>query len=159
MALRNSIILLVLLCLMSCAAPNKVAQDYQRDSVIISIREEVMYRDSIVFVPLPDGESNAVLPDTDTSHLETILAVSEAFVSDGELFHSLKNKNALLPVEIKFPKYIYTQNDYLVRERKVIEQIEVEKQMSKWQRFIQALGYGLLLSALIWPAVKLARFV
>ena len=157
MDLRSSLILLPLV--MSCAAPNKVAQDYQRDSVIISIREEVVYRDSIIFVPLPEGESSAVLPDTDTSHLETILAISEAFVSDGELFHSLKNKNALLPVEIKFPKYVYTQNDYLVRERKVIEQIEVEKQMSKWQRFIQALGYGLLLSALIWLAVKLARFV
>lgn len=159
MSLRNNILLLALICLISCAVPNKVAQDYQRDTVITTIREEVIYKDSIIFVPLPEGNSNAVLPDSDTSRLETSLAVSEAYVSKGELYHSLSNKNALLPVEIKFPKYVYTENDHVVRERRVIEQVEVEKQLSRWQRFIMSLGYGLLISAVIWLAVRFARFL
>lgn len=148
-----------MLALSSCAAPIHVAQDYQRDSVITTIREEVIYKDSIIFIPLPEGNSTAILPDTDTSHLETILAVSEAYVRKGELHHSLRNKNALLPVEIKFPKYIYTENDHIVRDRKIIEQVEVEKQLSRWQRFIMSLGYGLLISAVIWLAVRFARFL
>jgi hypothetical protein len=155
---RVNLLALLAILLASCAAP-KVAQDYQRDSVITTIREEVIYKDSIIFIPLPMGNSTAILPDTDTSRLETDLAISEAYVSKGKLHHNLRNKNALLPVEIKFPKYVYTKNDYLVRERKIIEQIEVEKQLSRWQSFIMSLGYGLLISAVIWLAVRLARFV
>ena len=156
---RVDLLALLAFLLTSCAAPNKVAQDHQRDSVIMTIKEEVIYKDSIIFVRLPEGESNAVLQDTDTSRLETDLATSEAFVSRGRLHHSLTNKTALLPVEIKMPKYLYTQNDHIVRERKIIEQVEVEKQLSRWQRFVMALGYTFLLSALIWLAVKLARLV
>lgn len=158
MSSARKIAVIALFSMASCAAP-RVAQDYQRDTAYVTIREEVVFKDSIVFVPLPDGEASAILPDSDTSRLETILAVSTAFVAEGELHHTLKNKDALLPVEIKFPKYVYTENDYIVRERKITEQIEVEKQMSRWQRFIQALGYGLLLYCIIWLAVKLARFV
>lgn len=156
--MNSRVNLLALILLASCAAP-KVAQDYQRDSVITTIREKVIYKDSIIFIPLPMGNSTAILPDTDTSRLETDLAISEAYVSNGELHHNLRNKNALLPVEIKLPKYVYTKNDYLARERKIIEQIEVEKQLSRWQSFIMSLGYGLLISAVIWLAVRLARFV
>lgn len=156
---KGPIIIYVILALSSCAVPVEVSQNHQRDSVITTIREEVIYRDSIIFVPLPEGNSNAVLPDTDTSRLETSLAVSEAFVCKGELYHNLSNKNALLPIEIKFPKYIYTENDHVVRDRKVIEQVEVEKQLSRWQRFIMSLGYGLLISAVIWLAVRFARFL
>lgn len=154
---RVNLLALLAILLTSCAA-SSVMQDYQRDSVITTIREEVIYKDSILFIPLPMGNSTAILPDTDTSRLETDLAISDAYVSKGKLHHNLRNKNALLPVEIKFPKYVYTKNDYLVRERKIIEQIEVEKQMSKWQRFIQALGYGLLLYLLIWAVKTLGKF-
>ena len=156
--IKGPIILYIMLALSSCAAPIHVAQDHQRDSVITTIREEVIYKDSIIFIPLPEGSSTAILPDTDTSHIETILAVSEAYVRKGELHHSLRNKNALLPVEIKFPKYIYTENDHIVRDRKIIEQVEVEKPLSRWQRFIQALGYGLLLYLLIWAVKTLGKF-
>jgi hypothetical protein len=65
----------------------------------------------------------------------------------------------LIPIEVKLPKYISTKNEYIIREKQVIEQVEEERQLSKWQMFIMALGYGLLVSIIIWLAVKLARFV
>lgn len=145
-----------LLLLMSCSAPTQL-QDWQRDTLITEIRQEVVYRDSIVFVPLPQGEASAILPDTDTSHLETIAAVSEAYVSRGELHHTLQNKALLLPVEIKMPKYIYTRNDHAVREQRVVEEIQVEKEFSRWQRFVMSIGYGVLLCLAVWLAVRLVR--
>lgn len=135
----------------------KRGMEYQRDSVITTIREEVVMRDSIIFVPIPAEEERAVLLDTDTSRLETALAASDAWVGGGRLHHTLRQKEMLLPVEVKLPKYIYTKNDNIIREQCVVETIEVEKQLSKWQRFIQALGYGLLLSFVIWLAVRLVR--
>lgn len=153
--MRNTGVLVALLAC-SCSAP-RVVQDYQRDSVVTIIKEEVVLRDSIVLVPIPAGESEAVLPDTDTSRLETLVAESEAYVSEGRLHHSLRNKEMLLPVEVKLPKYIYTKNDNIVREKRVVETIEVERQLSRWQRFIMALGYGLLVAFIIWLAAKFAR--
>ena len=80
-------------------------------------------------------------------------------MTDGRLHHTLRNTEALLPIEVKLPKYVFTKNEYIIREKQVIEQVEEERQLSKWQRFIMALGYGLLVSIIIWLAVKLARFV
>ena len=145
---------ILLFSLASCATPQVVVQDYQRDSVVTIIKEEIVLKDSIVYVPIPQGEGSAILPDTDTSHLETMVAVSEAYVHDNRLYHTLRNKDMLLPVEVQLPKYIYTKNDNIIRENRVVETIEVEKQLSRWQRFIQALGYGLLIACVIWLAVK-----
>lgn len=146
------------LILSGCAA-QKVAQDYQRDSVRIETVERIIYKDSLIFVPVPSGESSAVLPDSDTSRLETSLAESEAFVKDGELHHTLRNKAAILPVEIKLPQIIRQEHTNLIRDRKIIETVTVEKELSKWQHFIMSLGYGLLAAALIWLARKASKFI
>lgn len=147
------------LILSGCAA-QKVAQDYQRDSVRIETVERIIYKDSLIFVPVPSGESSAVLPDSDTSRLETSLAESEAFVKDGELHHTLRNKEAaILPVEIKLPQIIRQEHTNLIRDRKIIETVTVEKELSKWQRFIMSLGYGLLAAALIWLARKASKYI
>lgn len=156
MSLLRKTWLLLLISLASCAAP-KVVQDYQRDTVITVIREEIMYRDTVVFVPIPQQEDRAVLPDSDTSHLETMLATSDAWVNQGRLHHTLRQKDMLMPVEVKLPKYIYTKNDSIIRERQIVETVEVEKQLSRWQRFIMSLGYGLLVAFAIWLAVRLVR--
>lgn len=156
MSLLRKTWLLLLISLASCAAP-KVVQDYQRDTVMTVIREEIMYRDTVVFVPIPQQVERAVLSDSDTSRLETMLAASAAWVNEGRLHHTLRQKDMLMPVEVKLPKYIYTKNDSIIRERQIVETVEVEKQLSRWQRFIMSLGYGLLIAFAIWLAVRLVR--
>lgn len=144
--------------LLSACAAQKVAQDFQRDSVRVETIERTIYKDSIIFVPVPSGESSAVLPDSDTSHLETLLAESDAFVKNGQLHHSLRNRqDALLPVEIKLPQIIRQEQSHLIRDRKVVEYIEVEKQLSKWQTFLQTFGGGVLAAAILWLLAKLCR--
>ena len=120
------------------------------------IKDTTIIRDSIIYVHVEAEKETAILPDTDTSRLSTRYAESEAYVSKGQLYHSLRNKSeALIPVEVKLPKVFHMETSSMIREK--IETVEVEKQLSKWQRFIQALGYGLLVSILIWIARKFIR--
>lgn len=158
MNLPRKIAVIALISLASCSAP-RVVQEVQRDTAFVTIREVETLHDTIIMVRLPEGSDKAVLPDIDTSRLHTSLAQSEAWVTDGRLHHTLRNTEALIPIEVKLPKYVSTKNEYIIREKQAIEQVEVERQLSKWQRFIMTLGYGLLVSIIIWLAVKLARFV
>ena len=143
----------------ACSAP-RVIQDYQRDSVVYIVKDSLILRDSIVLVPVPQEGATAVLPNTDTSRLETSVAKSVAFVNErGQLCHTLTNKDALLPVSITIPTKVHTEHREQAMVWKQVETIEVEKELSRWQRFIQALGYGLLLACVLWLINKVRKFV
>ena len=148
----------MVMILASCATP-KAAQDYQRDSVIVHIKDSLVMRDSIVMVPVPSGSATSILPDTDTSRLETDIAVSEAYVKNGNLFHSLRNKDAVIPVRIVIPERIYTMEKEKALVRKQVEIVEVEKQLSKWQSFIMSLGYVVLIAVVIWVIRTLYKYI
>lgn len=138
----------------ACSAP-RVIQDSQRDSVVVIVKDSVILRDSVVLVPVPQEGATAVLPDTDTSRLETSVAKSEAFVKDGKLHHTLTNKDALLPIKITIPEKVHSE---LSKNTMVIRQtVEVEKELSKWQNFIQMLGYGFLVACVLWLVNKVRR--
>ncbi|MBR5498605.1 MAG: hypothetical protein IKV75_00410, partial [Bacteroidales bacterium] len=61
---------MMLLVLASCSTGRQL-QNYHRDSVAVIIRDSIRIRDSIILVPVPQGEDKAKLPDTDTSFLQT----------------------------------------------------------------------------------------
>ena len=141
----------------SCG-PAKVVQDYQKDSVVTVIKDTTIYRDSIIYVKIEAEKNRAVLPDTDTSRLSTRFAESEAYVSNGQLHHSLRNKSeALIPIETKIPITIHFESKATLRDKRTVEVVEVEKQLSRWQKFIQALGYGVLIAVILWIAKKFIR--
>ena len=130
----------------------------QRDSVIIHVRDSVVLRDSVILVPIPEGSDKAKLPDTDTSYLSTSVAESTAYVKDGQLHHSLRNRSeAIIPIEVKIPERIRTEEKGLTRYLKTVERVEVERELSRWQRFIQSLGYAALAAGAAWLARKLSK--
>lgn len=130
----------------------------QRDSVIIHVRDSVVLRDSVILVPIPEGSDNAKLPDTDTSYLSTSVAESTAYVKDGQLHHSLRNRSeAVIPIEVKIPERIRSEEKGLTRYLKTVERVEVERELSRWQRFIQSLGYAALAAGAAWLARKLSK--
>ena len=142
----------------SCAVP-KVVLD-QRDSTVIHIKDSIRFRDSLVLVPVPQGADKAKLPDTDTSFLETSVAESEAFVKDGVLHHSLRNRSeAVIPIRITIPERIRTEEKGLTRYLKQVERIEVEKELSRWQRFLQGLGWTALIAIVLWIINKVRKFI
>lgn len=157
MSSRVSIIVACLL-MTACAAP-KVVQDYQRDSVVV-IRDSVRFRDSLVLVPVPQGSDKAVLPDSDTSRLETDIAESVAYVADGKLHHTLRNKEAaLIPVTIKLPERLHYETRDKIIYNRIVETVEVEKELSRLQRFMMSLGWVVLIGAVAWLAWKIYRLV
>lgn len=142
----------------SCAAPKVVLE--QKDSTVINIKDSIRFRDSIVFAPIPEGADKAKLPDTDTSFLQTSVAESEAFVKDGVLHHSLRNRSeAVIPIRITIPERIRTEERGLTRYLKQVERIEVEKELSRWQRFLQGLGWTALIAVVLWIINKVLQLV
>lgn len=143
----------------ACAAPRAV-QDYQRDSVAVIVRDSVVFRDSVVLVQVPEGTDKAVLPDTDTSRLRTSVAESEAWVKDGRLHHTLKNRtDAMLPVSIRLPERLHYEEKGLTRYLRTVERVEVEKELNRWQQFVMTLGYAVMIVALAWLAWKLSKII
>ena len=143
---------------MSCATPKVVLE--QKDSTVIHIKDSIRFRDSLVLVPIPEGADKAKLADADTSFLQTSVAESEAFVKDGVLHHSLRNRSeAVIPIRITIPERIRTEERGLTRYLKQVERIEVEKELSRWQRFLQGLGWTALIAVVIWIINKVRQFV
>ena len=142
----------------SCAAPKVVLE--QKDSTVIHIKDSIRFRDSLVLVPVPEGVDKAKLPDTDTSFLQTSVAESEAFVKDGVLHHSLRNRSeAVIPIRITIPERIRTEERGLTRYLKQVERVEVEKELSRWQRFLQGLGWTALIALALWIINKVRKFI
>lgn len=156
MDLRNNIALLAICGLAGACATPKVVQDYQRDSVVVIVKDSLVLKDSVVLVEIPTERERLVVAATDTSVLETSVAKSTAFVNDkGQLCHTLTNKDALLPVKITIPEKVHTE----LREKAMVvrQTIEVEKELSRWQNFIQMLGYGVLIACVLWLINKVRK--
>lgn len=146
--------------LLTGCATQRVVQNYQRDSVNVVIKDSLRFRDSLVLVPVPQGGDKAVLPDTDTSRLETNIAESMAWVKDGRLHHMLRNKDeAFIPVTIKMPQMIHIEKETLLKAYRVTEIVEVEKELSRLQRFMMSLGWVVIIGAVAWLAWKIYRLV
>lgn len=81
-------------------------------------------------------------------------------MSKGQLHHSLRNRSeALIPIETKIPITIHFESRSSIKDRHAVEIVEVEKQLSRWQRFIQMLGYCTLGLLAGWIAIKLSKII
>lgn len=131
----------------------------QRDTVTVTNTiERVEWRDSIIEVPVPVERVSEV---TDTaSVLETSVAVSRAEVVDGQLHHSLRNKEGSITTVVRLPyRKVETtlDNKILVRDVQL-----VEKELSWWQKTVQFAGYAamaILLVIVILKCLKLAKIL
>ena len=156
--MNQKYVLPIMAFMVASCGPAKVVQDYQKDSVVTVIKDTTIFRDSIIYVRVEADKESAIIPDTDTSRLSTRYAESEAYVSNGQLHHSLRNKSeALIPIETKIPITIHFESKATIRDKRIVEVVEVEKQLSRWQKFIQALGYGVLIAVILWIAKKFIR--
>lgn len=140
--------------------PTKVVTEYQRDSVIVNVVDSVILRDTVVMVEVPQESDKSLLPDTDTSHLQTRIAESWAYVDNGQLHHTLRNKSEmLLPVKVRYTDRARIEKSEQLAWKHMVETVEVEKELSKWQNFIMTLGYGVLLAAAGWMVWKLCKII
>lgn len=145
-------ILLVLAAAVSCSPR---VYPVQRDTVTVtSTVERIVYRDSIIEIPVPQGEASSSGDISDTTDiLETDIAVSGVEIKDGRFRHWLRNKSdAVIMHPIKLPqREVETTRDNKVLVRDV--QL-VEKDLSWWQRTVQIFGYAAMLILLAFVVVK-----
>lgn len=157
---RSIIIAMALLICYNCGAP-KVAMttDVQKDSVSVVIKESIVYRDTTIYVEVPVEVIKEILPDTDTSHLETSLAISEAWVNAGKLNHTLTHKDAKIEQTIPVPEK-HTQKDSVSASiKEVVKEVpvEVEKPLNAWQSFRMSLGTIALIAFALWAVIKILK--
>lgn len=154
---RSILLLAIMIC--SCG-PAKVVTDIQKDSVILRVRDYVYLHDTVIMWRIPPESGANVLPDSDTSVLRTNLAESKAYIENGRLNHTLRNRSeAIIPIEVKMPVKIHHEEKGLVRYLKTVERVEVEKDLSRWQRFLQGLGWTVLVAGALWLAMKLSKII
>lgn len=153
----NKVILASLLLLVAgCGAYKRLPIAEQKDSVSVVIQERVIYKDSLVYVEIPAESESAILPDTDTSRLETSLAQSEAWVAGGQLNHTLRHKpDVRLPKVLSIPVYLRSEETKSLAQKIVVK--EIEKDLNAWQSFRMVLGTILLILIFVWGVVKLFR--
>ena len=152
-------ILWCLFLIMGCG-PTKLVTESQRDSVIMHVVDSVVFRDTVVLVEVPQESDKALIPDTDTSYLQTSIAESWAYAKDGKLHHSLRNKcEMILPVKVQYRDRARIERSDHISWKRMAETIEVEKQLSRWQNLIMSLGYAVLISVVAWLVWKLSKII
>lgn len=126
------------------------------DSTYIHRRDSIVFDTIKVSVPAEDKSESVV--KTDTSILQTSIAISEAYITeDGRLFHSLRNKSEKkLKVPVHYVTSAVTNNRIRIEPRVV----EVEKKLNRWQELkMQVGGWAMVAIAalIIFYAIKICR--
>lgn len=145
-----------------CRHLTKESNTLERDSTKIEVKVETVYVPDTVIVEIPAQTAERTTADS-ISHLETDYATSDARINpDGSLFHSLANKPQQKPVE--FQKPVEQRDSIVYRDRvkteTITETVEVERDLSWWEKTRIYGFYALLLWLLInyrRPLFSLAR--
>ena len=142
--LTIALLLICLLLLTSCGAHRHLTSD-SRDSVRVETVVRTEYIRDTIEVEIPVERTVQIAEDS--SHLETVYAVSDAFLrSDGRLFHTLENKAGKRPVETV--REVVYRDSIVYRDRAVTktEVKEVPRELTWWQK-TQMKGFWVLLLA------------
>ena len=150
--LGRGVLVVVLFSLLSGCSPKIVERVVT--VTVTEVRDSTAWRDTTIYVPIPLESDKAVVHVGDTSHRETSVAESDAWIGkDGMLHHSLRNKSeARIACDLKLPEHwLYTGvTNTKEHEQGIIKREYVEKPLSWWQKarlraFWWLLG-GLILS-------------
>lgn len=130
-SIRLATLLATLLATFSCCPCRHLATG-TTDSTRVEVRERIVKVRDTVVVELPAERVEVSTPDT-TSTVETSLATSTATVSGGVLTHSIENKQTAIrkPTEVR----VEVRDTVIYRDRATTEIVEVERELTWWQRF------------------------
>lgn len=128
--------------LLLCSCSRKLLPSSTNTTIVdhnTTVTERIVWQSKIITLPV---EHTQQVTFEDSSHLETSLAISDArIMADGRLFHSLKNKTNFLQDSIpSLEKQTVVTKDSIITVEKIVE-VEVEKELSKWQKILISLGY------------------
>ena len=127
-----------------------------KDSVVI--RETVVYRDTLIHVPVKDSISKDRTVLTDTARAETDLARAKAWLERDSLRLTISNKpSPIPPVKATISEKARTETKTLIRTE--VKTVEIN-QLTKWQKTMISLGYvfiGICAAALLYLLYRIIR--
>lgn len=152
---KVAFISLIALCLTACSPYRSViTSETAQDSVRVEVRERVVYVPDTIKVEIPAQTSERTTADS-LSFLENDYAESTARVNpDGTLFHDLKTKPQAKPVPIDRPVEYRDSIVYRDRFRDRTNTVEVERNLTWWEKTRIFGFYGLLIFFLISYTIK-----
>lgn len=111
--MRNFITFFVITLFVTACAATKVQYVPTQAETIIEYRDTTIYlRDTVFITPPVEEKQNTTLRDS--SHLETSIATSDAWITDdGKLNHTLRNKKEKLKTKIDTTFVIKYENKYI----------------------------------------------
>lgn len=160
--MKNRASFLLLLILAGCGVQNKITTtDVVRDSVSVVIKESVVYKDTTIYVEVPVEVVKEILPADDTSHLETSLAVSDAWVNAGKLNHTLIHKDVKIEQNLPIPEKHSQKDSVVVSIQEIVKEVpvEVEKKLTYWQRMRMTLGDLAMIAIAVWSVFIIIKRV
>lgn len=121
--MKKVVIFIVAALLMGCAKTVYVPVQGENK---IEYRDSIIHIKDTVKVPIPVEKVVEVIPELDTSRLETSVAYSEAYLDtiNKKLTHTLKNKEKALNVKLDTIVRVEYVNQYI--EKPVIQEVKVE---------------------------------
>ena len=133
---------------------------HHSDSVRTEYIERVRIDTVLVEIPLQVESSREIVQDS-TSHVETSLAFSDAWINrDGSLGHLIKNKDS--PIKVKVP--IQNKDTQISKENKKVVEVPVpysvevykDKPLTTWQK-IQIKGFWVFFACLFVALLYIFR--
>ena len=128
----------------------------RRDSVII--KETIVYRDSLIPIPVKDSTTAVQTVPADTARAETDLAKAKAWLESDSLKLTITNKpSPIPPVKVSIPEKAKTElRTQTIKEFKTVE----VNRLTPWQKGMISLGYifiGVCVSLIVFLLLKLLR--
>ena len=153
--MRTLCIVFVLALIAGCSPRNFPASTETTDRVNTTI--EVVLRDTLYALRLPDEQVRAAVLQGDSSYLETTAAWSRAWIEGGRLHHELGNKSRepiLVPIQVPERRVtVDSTHTELVRVP-----VCVKKKLSWWQRTVMGAGYISLFALIVVVVVKVLKW-
>lgn len=150
------IVAIAFLAMLSACSPRNFpagTQTYDRVNTTV----EVVMRDTLYALRLPDERVRNSVQQDDSSFLETAAAWSRAWVEDGRLHHELghKNREPIL-VPIRVPERRVTVDS--THTEFVRTPVYVKKKLSWWQQTVMGAGYISLFVLFVLVVVKVLKW-
>lgn len=148
-------IVAILVMLAGCSPRNFPASTQTSDRVHTTI--EVILRDTLYALRLPDERVRAAVLQGDSSYLETTAAWSRAWIEGGRLHHELGNKSRepiLVPIQVPERRVtVDSTHTELVRTP-----VYVKKKLSWWGQTVMGLGYISLFVLIVLIVVRVLKW-
>lgn len=125
------IILILMTCVLFSCTPQKHIQQVPVNNITkIEYRDKPVYVRDTIYIQLP-AEEKETTTKRDSSHLETSVAISDAWIDDNGLNHNLRNKKTQLKT-VRDTVYInQTITEY--KEKEVLKEVPVDvPYIPKW---------------------------